>query len=324
LKPTSSKTTEYAAPPVTVVVCTTSRLRIQQVVASLKSLESQTFQSVQIVLVVDHNPELAAELKSMVSESTHVTENAGPQGLSGARNTGVAHATGEIVAFIDDDATAEADWIEKLVESYQDERVLGAGGKIVPVWEGGREPPWLPEEFLWTVGCTYRGMPDRGPVRNAIGCNMSFRSSVFEAVGGFNSAIGRLGSKPMGCEETELSIRARKRWPDREILYVPEAVVYHAMPKDRQTVSYFLRRCYSEGTSKAIVRRLAGNSSLNVEGQYTVLTLVPAVFRYLARAATVCLGLSVVVVGFLVGMVRSRGYSAADGEKKGDGSGAAD
>ncbi len=323
MKPTSSKTTEYAAPPVTVVVCTTSRLRIQQVVATVKSLESQTYRSVQIVLVVDHNPELAAELMTMVGASAHVTENTGPKGLSGARNTGVAHATGEIVAFIDDDATAEADWLERLVESYRDERVLGAGGKIVPVWEGGREPPWLPEEFLWTVGCTYRGMPDRGPVRNVIGCNMSFRSSVFEAVGGFNSAVGRLGSRPLGCEETELSIRARKRWPDREILYVPEAVVYHAMPKDRQTISYFVRRCYSEGTSKAIVRRLAGNSSLNVEGQYTVLTLVPAVVRYFAKAATVCLGLSVVVAGFLAGMVRSRGYPAADEEKKGEGSGAA-
>jgi len=70
-----------------------------------------------------------------------------------------------------------------------------------------------------------------GSIRNMIGCNMSFRSSVFEEVGVFNPDIGRLGSQPLGCEETEICIRALERWPGKKIMYAPGALVnHHASP----------------------------------------------------------------------------------------------
>ncbi len=303
---------------VSVVVCTYSRERLDQLNETLESLVTQTYTPIEIVLVVDHNPSLSEELRRSVEAPISVVENANTRGLSGARNSGVERATGSVIAFIDDDAAAEPDWIERLVECYLDEGVLGAGGRIVPVWEGGKAPSWLPEEFLWIVGCTYRGMPERGQVRNLIGCNMSFRSSVFEAVGGFNSAVGRVGKLPVGCEETEFCIRATNHWPAGKILYWPEGGVLHHVPRSRQTPGYFLRRCYSEGTSKAVVLRLAGSMGTNTENTYLLKTLVPAVLRNagsaltlknplssLGRVGAITVGAAAVAIGLIIGMMRT-------------------
>lgn len=63
--------------------------------------------------------------------------------------------------------------------------------------------PWLPREFMWTVGCSYRGLPTfPTAIRTPIGDNMSFRRSAFTQAGPFTEGIGRLGTTPLGCEET--------------------------------------------------------------------------------------------------------------------------
>src|SRR5437867_1916674 len=209
-------------PRASVIVCAYSNERLPQLKETIASLQKQTYPPSEIVLIIDHNPELQGRLERLTGATLRIAPNRGERGLANARNTGIALAEGEVLAFIDDDAAAESRWLEELVACYQDPDVIGAGGRIEPVWEGGRKPTWLPEEFLWTIGCSYRGMAE-GSIRNMIGCNMSFRSSVFEEVGPFNPDIGRLGSQPLGCEETEICIRALERWPGKKILYAPEA-----------------------------------------------------------------------------------------------------
>jgi GT2 family glycosyltransferase len=331
----STASREAGKPFVDVVVCTYSPHRMEWLEATLKSLESQTYRPFGVLLVVDHNPELASQLRANISNHVRVAESVGPRGLSGARNSGIEQSEAEIIAFIDDDAAADPSWIERLVQRYHDDGVLAAGGKIAPVWDGGCKPRWLPEEFLWTIGCTYRGMSDRGSIRNTIGCNMSFRSLVFEKVGRFNPDVGRLGGQPLGCEETELCIRAQKYWPERQIVYVPDAIVYHHVPRARQTLGYFLRRCYAEGVSKARVRRLAGASSLGVESRYVTHTLAPAVLRNSAKAVSlrdpvsslgqagaICVGLLATTLGFLVGTGRDILMAALARRSGGEHSGA--
>ena len=245
-------------PAASVIVCAYTEARWVDLGAAVQSARRQTVPPAEVVLVVDHNALLLERARDALGEGVRCVANAGRRGLSGARNSGIAVARGEVVAFLDDDAVAEPDWLERLLAGYGDPRVLAVGGSVLPRWAGGR-PPAFPPEFDWVVGCTYRGMPETAePVRNVIGANMSFRRDVLDAVGGFDEGIGRVGTVPVGCEETELCLRARRRFPDGIVLYEPAAAVHHHVSADRASWRYFAARCYAEGQSKAQVCRLAG------------------------------------------------------------------
>jgi GT2 family glycosyltransferase len=222
---------------ISVVICAHDPGRWRQLQAALQSVAGQDHRPGEVILVVDHNPSLLARARRELG-GVIVVENCEPRGLGGARNSGIRAASGAVVAFLDDDAIASPDWLTALAEQYADPAVAGVGGSIDPVWEGGR-PRWFPSEFHWVVGCSYRGMPEATQeVRNLFGCNMSFRREVLNALGRF-----RLG---YGCDETELCIRVRQRWPSKKLVYVPEGRVLHHVPVDRARVQYFLARCYFE------------------------------------------------------------------------------
>lgn len=260
-----------------VVVCAYTLERWDDIVAAVQSLQGQTRPPQQIVLVSDHNPDLLARARSAFPGVTCLP-NSETRGLSGARNTGVAAATGDVVAFLDDDATADAEWAEQLLDAFAAPDVIGVGGHVAPNWRAPR-PSWFPEEFLWVVGCSYAGLPrSRAAIRNPIGANMAFRRSVFGRSGGFDPGMGRLGKDAAGCEETEFSIRAARDLKDARILLEPTAGCQHTVTPDRVTRGYFRRRCRAEGRSKALVSQLAGaDSALSAERSYVTRTLPRAV-----------------------------------------------
>jgi hypothetical protein len=143
---------------------------------------------------------------------------------------------------------------------------------------------------------------------------MSLRRTVFEAVGGFRAEFGRVGTLPVGCEETELCIRAHRAFPDQVLLFEPNARVAHYVPAERSTFKYFAARCYAEGMSKAQVTRLMGaRDGLASERAYTLRTLPAGVLRNLAhavrhldgnsvlRAGAIVAGLGITTVGYLRG-----------------------
>jgi glycosyltransferase involved in cell wall biosynthesis len=206
----SDERPKTAHPSASVVVCAYTEKRWDDLVAAVRSALDQTRPPLEVILVSDHNPGLLERVRRELPEAAAVA-NDGTRGLSGARNTGVRMARGDVIAFLDDDALAAPDWLERLLQPYGDSRVVGVGGLIEPLWPGAR-PPVLPAEFDWVVGCSYEGLPtDTAPVRNLIGANMSLRRDVFGMVGGFRTDVGRVGTRPLGCEETELCIRIRQR-----------------------------------------------------------------------------------------------------------------
>ena len=95
-----------------------------------------------------------------------------------------------------------------LVAMYDDPDVLAVGGRVEPQWAAGR-PSYFAQELDWIVGCTYRGMPKvAAEVRNVIGANMSFRRRGPRPGRRIQPVTGPPGHVPLGCEETELCIRA--------------------------------------------------------------------------------------------------------------------
>lgn len=265
----------------TVVICCYTLRRWNLLTAAVLSVRRQTWPPTEILLVVDHCPALYQRARRQL-RGVRVLTNDGPQGLSGARNTGVTAARGDVVAFLDDDAAADPDWLARLLGDYADPQVLGVGGAVTPNWVGGR-PGWFPAEFDWVVGCSHPALPAAAaPVRNFVGANMSFRREPLADLGGFRSELGRIGTRPVGCEETELCIRLTTHHPQAVLLYQPAAEVRHHVPPDRQSFGYFRARCWAEGMSKAVVATLVGaRDALSTERDY-VIRVLP---RGIARAA---------------------------------------
>jgi glycosyltransferase involved in cell wall biosynthesis/GT2 family glycosyltransferase len=295
-----------------VLICAYTLDRLDVLSQAIESVSAQSLAAHEIVLSVDHSPELLAEAERRWP-GVRLVENVEEQGLSGARNSGVAACSGEVVAFLDDDAVAAPNWLERLAEAYRDPDVFGAGGAVRPAWVEGK-PSWFPPEFDWVVGCTHSGMPkQRQAVRNLVGANMSLRREALLEVGGFRHELGRIGTIPAGCEETDLCIRIGKRWPESKILYDPAAVVDHYVPAARGTREYFTSRCRGEGRSKAVLAGLVGSESgLEAERTYTRRTLPLGVLRGLgdtlrgdfgglSRATMIVVGLFTTTAGYLSG-----------------------
>ena len=116
---------------VSVVICAYTEERWDDLVAAVESLQQQSIPPREIIVVVDHNPRLLDRVRAYLPGVVAI-ENSKPQGLSGARNSGLAIAQGALIAFLDDDATAEPDWLARLATAVRTPRVLGAGGTVEP------------------------------------------------------------------------------------------------------------------------------------------------------------------------------------------------
>lgn len=313
------------ASDVSVVVSTYDVGRWQDLVGCLESLERQAVPPREVIVVVDHNPELYERARSEFPWA-RVIENDRRRGLAGARNTGIDAAGGSIVAFIDDDAAARPAWVERLGAGFDDPDTVGVGGALIPRWTE-REPSWMPAEFYWVVGCSYTGLPDRvAPIRNPIGANMAVRTSALREIGGFREGgdddqprelrargvVRAAGNIP---DDTDLAIRVSQRWPEAVWLYQPEATVDHLVPPERTSVGYFVRRSFEEGNGKASLARLVGSDAgLASERRHAAVVLPRGVARELRglvrgdgaaglRALFIVIGLAATAAGFLIARV---------------------
>lgn len=182
------------------------------------------------------------------------------QGLSYARNRGVKESKGDILVFVDDDATVYDEYLSS-IDSFFDSHpsVSACGGPIKPVYEV-EKPKWLSHYTEQLIGgALYEGDKIK-PFRNGKypgGGNSAFRKEVFEKYGLFNVELGRKGTGLIGAEEKDLYDRLTKG--REEFYYLPQMGIYHYIPEKKLTESHFKELTYSIGKSERI--RTKGTSS---------------------------------------------------------------
>jgi GT2 family glycosyltransferase len=298
---------------ISVIICAYTLDRWKDICEAVQSVRNQVLPPHEIIIVVDYNSKLLRRAKTEFPDLL-VVANREARGLSGGRNTGIAISSGSLVAFLDDDAVADPHWLSLLAEHCQRPNVLGATASVAPLWIGER-PGWLPEEFLWTVGCSYRGLPTTPrEVRNVFGSAMLFKRQIFQRAGSFTADLGRQDTSiPLSCEDTELCIRAKTVFPEGRFMLEPSSIVWHKVPSSRLTWAYFRSRCYAEGVSKAYLAVLfRGRDVLATERHYALRALSHGIahgfadfaFRLqpdgLKRSTAILLGLASATAGYLV------------------------
>jgi GT2 family glycosyltransferase len=238
---------------VSVVIACYTEKRWNDLCVAIRSALAQEPSPQTVIVSVDGNPALYERLRRWSSQIQVVLNTTRP-GASATRNTGASLAKTEIVAFLDDDASARAGWLANLIEPFEEPDVVGTGGFVAPLWRASR-PRWFPDEFAWVVGASFRGLPTaRSPVRNVWSENMAVRRSVFETVGGFRVDFSKVGSVSRP-EDTDLCLRMGKATSGATWIHVPEAIVDHCVDRERARLSFFVRQCYSEGRGKVELGR---------------------------------------------------------------------
>lgn len=175
------------------------------------------------------------------------------QGLSYARNRGVAESRGEILVFVDDDASVYENYLPAIDQFFEQYPAVSAcGGPIQPVYEVAK-PKWLSHYTEQLIGgALYEGDKTK-PFRNGKypgGGNSAFRKEVFEKYGLFNVDLGRKGTGLIGAEEKDLYDRLDRG--GEAFYYLPEMGLFHYIPEKKLTEAHFRELTYSIGKSERI------------------------------------------------------------------------
>ena len=273
---------------VSTIICAHSLDNYQNLAEAVTSLLVQTHPELEVIIAIDGNEEfykkVVANYRSQDTvKAVLLRENAG---VSAARNAGVRVARGDVIAFMDDDAVADRQWVENLLGTYREYDAVAVGGKILPLWLG-EKPDYLPEELYWLVGVTHDGFAGEEvvEVRNTFGPNMSFKREVFEKVGGFSESLGfaRKGAFYLQAEEPELALRM-KQTLGKGVVYNPHAIVYHKIPQSKLGVGILLRRAFYQGYSKALLGKLhVSADSMATEKSYLRALLLKYIPRRVKR-----------------------------------------
>lgn len=228
------------------------------------------------------------------------------QGLSRARNQGLSLAQGEIIAFLDDDVVPRPTWGRSIRVPFERDPTIGCvGGACAPVFREQPRPHWLSDRLLQFAGITHFGTAARTARSSAewpFGANMAFRREALSTTTGFPEQLGRVGKLLLSGEESAVieSMR-RSGWA---VWLEPAAIVDHTVHAERCVSSYYWKRLWWTGVSRA---RYADRALV------TGLRLVPAAFAraglYVLTRDRVHLYRTAETAGYLAEKLRLRGGS---------------
>lgn len=253
-------------PLVSVIICTHNR--DNYLGAAIDSSIGQDFGDFEIVVVDNASSDRTREVVESRPGVKYVYEPV--TGLSVARNTGAKAASGEILAYLDDDAVATPQWLSILHAAYQNNPKLAiAGGKVTLLWpEGSLPPPWLSDGLAGNLGAYDLGeniIYIQNPGLTPRGLNYSIRRTFLEQIGGFDVNLGRVGKKLLSNEELLMTERALQLgW---QVAYLPEALVAHNVSPERINQSWFLKRGWWQGISECYREQVAGRAGVRQLGR---------------------------------------------------------
>lgn len=227
---------------ISVVICTHNGA--ERIPETLESLHSQSLSCEYYeVIVIDNASTLqdVAWLKKNEGQYKYKLVLENELGLSAARNKGINESCGEYIYFIDDDAVAPSHLLSTLFADIHEQHPDVLGGAVHGLWE--KTPPaWLYTEYWRMLSLVSWGNEKRllQYPEILIGCNMMIKKSLFDQFGLFDTKLGRKGSNLIGHEEREL----QKKIFDGGgiVLYNPQAYVFHKVPVERMTMTYFIKR----------------------------------------------------------------------------------
>jgi glycosyltransferase involved in cell wall biosynthesis len=274
-------------PSISVVVPTIAvdPLELKRTIDSLTSLDYPRVE----ILLVDNRRNSQSSLSSLSSDArVHVLEESRP-GISAARNRGIDAATGDVVAFTDDDVSVEPTWLRALGTCFAlHPEVEGVGGLVMPRELETQPQLWFEQFFggfsrsfeasLMSVSLTGDSDPmfPYAPGRFGAGCNMAFRRSSLQGAGGFNLALGT-GTLARGGED--LAMFLNLALDGATLAFEPAALVRHS---HRRSEAAFLNQVFGYG-----VGLTAMYSSLVAEHPRRIrdlATRIPDGFRLMTRS----------------------------------------
>jgi glycosyltransferase involved in cell wall biosynthesis len=237
--------TPYTKPPITVVVCTRDRpMILRRCLESLKSLQYDNFE----VLVVD-NASRSSETKDVVTETPFRYQREDRPGLDWARNCGLQAANTEIVAYTDDDATVDPNWLNAIARGFADPQVSCVTGFVLPM-EMQTDAQVLFEDNggmrkgIWPRSFDRRNIDDNALIATqlcGVGVNMAFRREALLEIGGFDVHLD-VGTPSHGSGD--LDIFHRLLTSGKIIRYEPSAVVWH---QHRRSMPALHKQFYDNG-----------------------------------------------------------------------------
>lgn len=233
--------------------------RSEQLMETLERVVDQRYDASKWeCIIVDNNSsdDTRAKVEAVIAENKNLNIHYvfdPKQGLSHARNCGIANSKGDIIAFVDDDEDVVLDLVRRYVELFdQHPEAMAAGGRIQPDYLSGK-PKWMSHIVAKPIsnplyyGDYIKPFP-RGT--HPGGGNMAVRRMIFDKLGCFDTELGRSGDKLIGGEECDFFERmAKVGFP---IYYVPRAMVYHRIGDEKLTEEYTSRLFYEVGVSQRI------------------------------------------------------------------------
>ncbi len=211
------------------------------------------------ILIVDNNSsdDTAAVVEEMRQTAKIPTSyfRERKQGLSHARNAGIAACKGDLVAFIDDDEEVAETWYEVVQREFQDGATEFIGGPYLANW-AAPAPSWLPLGYHAVIGVVDpkpRAIMDAAFSGNLMGGNAVIRRGVFDRVGTYSGKLGRSGKGLLSEEDAEFYRRLLAAGVRG--FHAPDLIIYHYIPVERLTRSYHRRWCYWRGVSQGVLDR---------------------------------------------------------------------